>query len=29
MNGKDKRNDYTIKYNAKMTNNTEIKTINV
>ena len=24
-----KRNDYTIKYNAKMNNNMELKTINV
>ena len=28
-NGKEKRNDYTIKYNAKMSNNMEMKTVNV
>ena len=28
-NGKEKRNDYTVKYNAKMNNHMEMKTVNV
>ena len=27
--GKRKRNDYTMKYNAKMSNNMEMKTVNI
>ena len=29
MNGKEKRKDYTIKYNTKMTNDIKMKTINM